>query len=251
MRGVRSQAVAARTAGDGSGREVGGFEEELGRLERDAAVLAAHDAGHGERLLVVGDHQHVGVDGDGLFVEQQGCSPGFAMRAWMAPESFRVVEGVQRLPEFEHDVVGDVDQRGDGARRNAMRRFIHSGVGALALTPADDAAAVARAGLPGRRARSRAALPVTGHVGDLHVGGRRTGERRDFAGDAGERQAVGAVRRELERQQAVVEVEVLADVCPTGASAGGSAGRRRPRRCPVRAPSRACRRIRCRAPWRP
>ena len=35
--------------------------------------------------------------------------------------------------------------------------------------------------------------------------------RRDFAGDAGQRQAIGTIRRQLELEQIVVEIEILAD----------------------------------------
>jgi hypothetical protein len=50
VRGIRAESRSARAAGDRRGGEEGALEEQVGGVERDAAVLAAHDAGHGQRL---------------------------------------------------------------------------------------------------------------------------------------------------------------------------------------------------------
>ena len=62
VRGIGDEAVAPRPTGNRLRREEGRFEEQFARRQRDATLLAAHDAGHGQRLGVVGDHQHVAVD---------------------------------------------------------------------------------------------------------------------------------------------------------------------------------------------
>jgi hypothetical protein len=54
----------------------------------------------------------------------------------MAHRQFGIVEGMQRLAEFQHHVVGDIDQAEiERMPLRSMRRFIQSGVGASALTP--------------------------------------------------------------------------------------------------------------------
>ena len=213
VRGVGGEAVAARTTGDRGRREEGRFEEQFARLQRDAALLAAHDAGHRQRFLVIGDDEHVGGEFQRLLVEQQELFARTRHARAHGAGKARVVEGVQGLPEFEHDVVGDVDQRRDRADAAALQATDHPfGACRARIDAADDAAAVARAG--GRRLqRDR-----TGHFagdgdrGDLREDGAGAGERCDLARDSCERQAVGAVRRQLQRQHAVVEVEQAAHV---------------------------------------
>ena len=126
-----------------------------------------------------------------------------------------VVKGVQRLAEFEHHVIGDVDQRRDGADATALEAPFHPvrrrrpGIDAL-----EDAAEIERTG--GRRIEHNSTLIGDGgrNGGNLRQRGRSAGYRRNLTGDTGQRQAVGAVRRQLQREQAVVEVEILADRLP-------------------------------------
>ncbi len=57
------------------------FEKHVARGVGDAAVLAAHDAGEPERLLLVGDEQQVGLEAERLAVEQRQLLPAFARSA--------------------------------------------------------------------------------------------------------------------------------------------------------------------------
>ena len=52
-------------------------------------------------------------------------SPSRAKRTTMAPSSSAVVVGVQRLPQFEHHVVGDVDDGGNRANAAALEPLLH------------------------------------------------------------------------------------------------------------------------------
>ena len=70
VRCVGAKTVAACAASDGLGGEEGRLKEHLGRLQGDAAVFSAHDAGHGHRSGIVGDEQHVGVELKRLLVEE-------------------------------------------------------------------------------------------------------------------------------------------------------------------------------------
>ena len=89
-----------------------------------------------------------------------------------------------------------------------------------------------------RRASPRSSPATDGIVGSFQ---RRAGQRRHLARDAEDRQAVGAVRRELERDQRVVEREHCAHVrarpARPSAARAGPRGRRTAR---ARAPSTAC-----------
>ncbi len=71
VRGIGAKAVATGATGDGFRCEEGRLKEQFRRFQRDTAFLAAHDAGHGQRLGVICDHQHISVDRDGLLVKQQ------------------------------------------------------------------------------------------------------------------------------------------------------------------------------------
>jgi hypothetical protein len=125
VRGIGTETVAAGTAGNRLRRKEGGFKEQFAGFQRDAAVFAAHDAGHGQRLDVVGDHQYVAVDGDGLLVEQQQLFARSRHAGMHRAFEFGVVEGVQRLAEFEHHVIGDIDQRRNRADAAALEAALH------------------------------------------------------------------------------------------------------------------------------
>ena len=59
-----------------------------------------------------------------------------------------------------------------------------------------------------------ARLTLRRHTFYLRNFERRTGERRHFARDAKEREAIGAVRRELQHEHVIVEPERRARVAP-------------------------------------
>ncbi len=155
------------------------------------------------------------VDGDGLPVEQQQALAGQRHAGMHRSIEPGVVEGVQRLAQFEHHVIGDVDQRRDGADAAALEAPLHPvrrwrpGIDAL-----EDAAEIERTG--SRRIESDGTLIGDGgrNVGNLRQRGRGAGYGRNLTGDSGQRQAVGAVRRQLQRKQAVVKIEILTDRLP-------------------------------------
>ncbi len=128
-----------------------------------------------------------------------------------------VIEGVQRLAEFEHHVIGDIDECGNGAHAATLDALLHPvGCRRCGIHTAHDAAAVARTG---SRRVEYDATGIGKHGGNRLDGGqceRCAGQRRDFARDADERQAVSTVRREFERDQRVIESKVAADVLADG-----------------------------------
>ena len=123
-----------------------------------------------------------------------------------------VVESVQWLAEFKHHVVGDVDEGGDGTDAAAFQAALHPfRCRGLGVDAGDDAAAVERAGFRRIENYSASFLDTDWRRGDFGQVGRGACQGGYFAGDAGKRQAVGAVGGELEGAQAVVKIEVTAD----------------------------------------
>ena len=120
VRGIGAEAQSPRLAGNGGRREEGGFEEQVGGGIADARMLTAHDAGQRQRLGVVGDKSGVARRFDALFVEQQQLLARLRATDMNGARQFGVVEGMQRLTEFQHHVVGDIDQGGNRADAAAL-----------------------------------------------------------------------------------------------------------------------------------
>ena len=82
----------------------------------NAGVLAAHHPAKPEHGAVVGDDAHVGVDRVGLAVERgERLALAPQPRADRALELVGVID-MQRPAAVVGDVVGDIDQRVDGAQ---------------------------------------------------------------------------------------------------------------------------------------
>jgi hypothetical protein len=182
------------------------FQVDARRVAGDARMLAAHDAGEAQRLRAVADEQQVRFERERLPVQQrQRLAVTREADDDVALEQ-PVVVRVQRLAQLEHHVVGDVDDGRDGAHPRALDALLHPRRRRRARVDAfDDARGEPRARfgvLDSHAARRRA--------GHRRSAMRRQGERcvRDrgnFACDADDRQAVGTVRRELDRDLGIVE----------------------------------------------
>jgi hypothetical protein len=107
-------------------REVSRLEHDTLRRRRDLRVGAAHHAADVFRVFAVGDHQHVRRQRPLLAVERRHC---FArLRApdnHLAVDHLVQVERVHRLANFEHHVVGDVDQVADGPHAAGEQAVLH------------------------------------------------------------------------------------------------------------------------------
>ena len=169
-----------------------------GRLA-DLGLLAAHDPGERDRALAVGDHQ-IGRRQVALDAVERPQALALACAADDDPPAVqrRVVERVQRVPEPEHHVVGDVDD---------VRDRPHAGREQPRLQP--DRRRCDRDVLEQSRDVARAA----GEVVDLHLDRglrqrdrlaarlrreRQVVQRRHFARDPVDREQVGPVARRLE-----------------------------------------------------
>ena len=93
----------------------GAFEDDLAGGVGDLAVLAAHDAGQAARALLIGDDHHARRRAG---APRRPACAGARRRSRGARRSSTsrkrcAIERVQRLADFEHDVVGHVDDVAD------------------------------------------------------------------------------------------------------------------------------------------
>ena len=106
--GPQHQSLGCRS--DAVGGEVRGFDDDGFGIRLNFGIQTAHDACDRDRFFRVVDHQHCiiqgsfgTVEGHEFFAVTRGIDDDPPAR-----ETFNV-KGVQRLPVFEHDEVGDVD----------------------------------------------------------------------------------------------------------------------------------------------
>ena len=125
------------------------------------------------------------------------------------------VEGVHRLAEFQHHVVGHVHQRPQAANAGPTQTLLHPqrGFGG-GIDPANDPAHVARTvGWIEQRHREDVI-----QYGRRLGGGQRpkfaAGDRRHFAGDAFHTQTVAAIGRQFDFDDRVVQPQQLAHALP-------------------------------------
>ena len=211
------QAVAARRAGHRRRVEVGRLDEHVGRGRAHLGRLAAHDAGDGQRgVAAVDDEQVLGVEGAVDVVEGlqplPRPRPADADRARQGVE----VEGVQRLAEQHHHVVGDVDGQADRTHPDLGQALLHPRRrGGVHVDPTHDPGDVAVAPLVAvdRRAVGELhGIPAAVGRRDLDVRGvaeAAAGGQRVLARDAAHREAVAAVGRDVDLDHLVGEAEQL------------------------------------------
>ena len=114
--------------------EVGGLQQDARRPLAHLGVQPAHDARDGNRPGCVGDEQHVGrqlaahiVQRDQLLAWSGAAHDNRRRLPPGSRHQLVVVEGVQGLPQFEHDVVGDVHDVGDGPHAGQGHAPLHPG----------------------------------------------------------------------------------------------------------------------------
>jgi len=116
VRALGAQAQALGGAEDRGRLEVGRLEQHLARGLADLGLLAAHDPGERDGALGVGDHQvgRLELPLDAVQGANRLSRNGPADDDLSALQRGQV-EGVQRVAEREHDVVGHVHDVGDRA----------------------------------------------------------------------------------------------------------------------------------------
>src|SRR6185369_6844325 len=108
-------------ATDISRQKISALDEYIDGLLVDLRVRAAHDTGQGDAFLFVGNQQHFARERAVLVVERLeffligGATNDDGGLIILAFGDEMIVERMQRLADFEHDVVGDVDNVVDAA----------------------------------------------------------------------------------------------------------------------------------------
>ena len=104
--------------------EVGGFEEAPGGGLGDFGFFAPHDARKTDGFFGIGYDHVVGLEFVGDAVEGFELFAGFGLTDDNALSGEEVeVVSVERLAHFEHDVVGEVNEEGDGALTDLAEAF--------------------------------------------------------------------------------------------------------------------------------
>ena len=214
--------IAALTQGAGGlshavARELGGFKEDFLRLGLYLAVEAAHDARERHTALAVADEKVIGVQAELLFVEGDDALALFGTAHDDLPAAQEIaVERVHGLPHFKQHKVGDVDDIGNRAQAAKRQAAAHPAGRGADLHVLHEVPHIARA--EGRLL----------HLdGDLHVRlCRRVGkighfeglfeDGGDFARDAEDALAVGAVGGDGDIEEIVVDADDRADVRADG-----------------------------------
>ena len=207
--GVRHDAELAAGLGDVGRVPQRALDQHVaGRLVA-ARMLAAHDAGDQFDAACVGDDDHALVERVGLAVERQHALARARAAHRQVALDLGEVEHVQRAAAVEGHVVGDVDQRADRPEPDGAQALLHP----FRRRPVRDAAHQAqREGGAEMRVGRR---EIETHLGRAIEGAvdrlrRRRLEgsearRGEIARDAGDAGRVGAVRRQGDVDDRIVE----------------------------------------------
>ena len=87
-------------------------------------VGTAHDAGESDRATAVGDHQEVGFQGVLLVVQQLDAFARGGHSNHDAVLQLVQIVGMQRLAQFHHHKVGDVDDGRDAVEPHAPQALL-------------------------------------------------------------------------------------------------------------------------------
>ncbi len=128
-----------------AGAKCADFQEDVVRGIGDARIVAAHHAGYGQRLFVVGNQQKTAIElGLGAIEQLQRFAVARMAHDDVAFERV-VIESMQRLAEFQHHVVGDVDHGADRTQTGATQTLGQPQRRTCSRVDAfDDAAEIAR-----------------------------------------------------------------------------------------------------------
>ena len=208
---VRLDVEPASGAGGALRIEIGGLDEDIGGGLGDPGIVAAHHPAKPEHFRVVGDDAHVLVDRVGLAVEREEALafPPEPRR----DDAFNLVGVIdmQRAGAVERDVVGDVDQRIDGAQADRLEPMLQPFRARTVLDIAHEAPDEDGAGRGGPCVELKLdwnrvgedALDWLGLV--LSQPAEACGGK--IAGDAAHAEAIGPVRRDGDFDHCIVEAE--------------------------------------------
>ncbi len=199
QRGIGMHAVGTRPSGHECLRPERRFEKNIGGFIADCGAQAPHDSGETDGAAVVCNDQRIVVDGNFLFVEQRQL---LALPGQPRPNGTRYpcrVIRVQWLTQFEHDVIGDIDDRRDTAQPGSAQAFQHPQRGCRRrIDVTDKAARKTRATFGQRNLDGHRVFDAGRHGRNISRLKRRSGQRRDIPCDAQDAKAIAAVGRQVE-----------------------------------------------------
>ncbi|MNJ39924.1 hypothetical protein D3C77_348060 [compost metagenome] len=213
VRSVGVQAIGTGLASDRNWLEEGAFKEDVARGGRNTTVLAPHDAGDSQGAGMVGDHQGIAAQCYFLTIKQDELLALLGHAYADATVDFGEIERMQRLAQFEHYIVGDVDGSINAADVSATQALNHPQRGRTRqVDVADDTTQVTRA--RSRRQDFDWAHFVMhgGNGGNLRTSDPLCVQGANFTGKASQRQAVATVRGQVDLDAGVVQVQVYANV---------------------------------------
>ena len=205
----------ARLAHHPFGREIGALDENIARGFPHGGLAAAHDASQGQGATVIGNNQGIRLKGDLLIVQQ---AQFLALAA--VPDANPALEpvgikGMQWLTQFQQDVIRDIDNHIQRAHTGPTQAFLHpQRSGSVPVDPANQLTQIARAVLGG---------VDTDRQSVLMFGGRRRTARQaqgypvqqgDLAGNALDAQTIRPIRGEINLDQRIVELQIVAHIGP-------------------------------------
>ena len=182
----------------------GGLEQDVGRVVGDLRARTAHDARQRDRAAVVADDDVLGIERALDVVEGGERLPRACPADGQPALQASGVERVHRVPQLEHDVVGDVDGRGDRAHAREQQAARHPPRGPRGRVDSRDPAQgePLRTGLGGNLERPGLLLRRQPELG-RGVGEVQVEPARQLAGQAAGRQAVAPIRRHVELDHGV------------------------------------------------
>ena len=221
--GVGREIEVARAACDRLGEPERGFDVDVLRVVGHGRGVAAHDAGQRFDFLVIGNHADLDevIDLDGVTVEQLERLALFAPAHIQAAADLVQIEDMAGTAQLEHHVIGDVHQ-GRHAALAAAGQTVQHPLGCLHLRVdiAHDAAREATAQIGGFNLDGQLVLRSHSCSGEAQSLQRRAGQRRQLACHTIDAQAVRQIGRELEGEQRVVQIQVLAHILAQGRIGG-------------------------------
>ncbi|RMO19822.1 hypothetical protein ALQ47_05273 [Pseudomonas cichorii] len=213
VRGIGVQAIGTSLAGHRNGVEESTFQEDIASLGGNAAVLATHDASDGQGALVVGNDQGVGTQADFLTVEQDQFLALLGHAHTNPAIDFGQIEGMQRLTQLQHDVVGDIDSCIDAAHVRTTQTLYHPQRSRTRqVDVANHTPQVTWAGSRCQQLDRTHFVMHGSHRRHVRTSDLGRIKRADFTSQTGNRQAVATVRCQVDFDAGIVQLQVNTNV---------------------------------------
>ena len=208
---------AARTPRHCLGPPERSFDVDVFCVVGNGSGITAHDPGERLHLAVIGNHADFFIHRDGIAVEQLELLARLAPAHVKAAVDLVEVKNVRWTAQLEHHVVGNIHQ-GRHAPLTATGQAIQHPLrrGGAGVHIAHDAARETTAQIRRTDLHRQLVGQLGWHSWEHWLLERSPRQRRHFAGNAVNAQAMREIGRELEGEQRVVQIQVGTNVLPHG-----------------------------------